>query len=586
MNQSDRSAITKCIQNAQSAINICNSRQAEKYLLEAVERVEKIDPGLHTLVLYTLATFYCTEQDYSEAERLYKKSIPILEILFFPFHYYLAELYTDIGVTCLAAKRYDDAEKYFTEALERLNKPDSMEELNSMTDRIFLELGKLHFAQQNFDKAEACVKRPILNAEQNLLQHGTSLEGLFQCSLATRQHELVKIYLAQKKYKEAEALCKQVLDVREKRREYVQSPILADTLFTLADIFSETEREPEAKVLRKRANDLMETSFEPERSYFEIELTRSFDTCLRALQDDASAAQMIDAQVATQARRDFTMKRYMQAEQCYRRMLKNREELVGPHHLDLLKDLDILLMLSLKQKKYAEAEATCLRQLQIAEMQLGKNNFVVADKLKWLAAIKTCQNDFAGAEPYFARSFAITEDLLIPDSWIFAHLLTTFAELREVQGKGNEADVLNQTAYRIFSKGEFADQRYFPGAHYHIAGASYFSLAAILDWTGNSEGALTLLIKTLNSREESLGATDPNVGTAACRLAEHHWQTEHFSEAEALYLKALRIFEASPEKHPADTFCCNSSLAYLLRAMKRYEEANEYEAKNKAAQNT
>jgi tetratricopeptide (TPR) repeat protein len=150
-----------------------------------------------------------------------------------------------------------------------------------------------------------------------------------------------------------------------------------------------------------------------------------------------------------------------------------------------------------------------------------------------------------------------------------------------MQGQEKEADILNQSAYKIFAKGPAANQRFFPSAMFHIPGASYFSLASILEWIGNSEDALSLLIKTLNSREEALGANDQNVGTAACRLGEFYWNLDRLSEAETLYLKALKIFEASPEPQEPDQFCCRSSLRSLLLAMNRYDEAEKYDERLK-----
>jgi tetratricopeptide (TPR) repeat protein len=350
MNQSDRLTLTKCIQNAQTAINIGNFREAEKCFTEAITRAQNIDPGLYILVLYSLATFYCTQKNYDEAERLYKECIPLNEQALFPFHYYLAELYTDVGITLLAAERYDDAKEYFEEALERLDKPNVLGELSIRINKVLLKLSKVHLAHQNFDEAEACVKRTIAYAEKELLEGKKNLRSLYESALAARQHELCKVFLAQKRYKEAEDLCKLVLDTTEKLQDYVSPPVFAETLFTMADIHDAQKREAESKALRKRANDLMETWFEPEQSAFEYELERCIECCLRALKDDAALAQIFELQIAMQARQDFSMGRHSQAEQCFKRLLKTKEELVGPYHLDILEHLDMIVALTLKQK--------------------------------------------------------------------------------------------------------------------------------------------------------------------------------------------------------------------------------------------
>ncbi|MBY0402548.1 MAG: tetratricopeptide repeat protein [Cyanobacteria bacterium] len=256
-----------------------------------------------------LATLYALQQKYRDAEPLYQESIQIFEDLLGPNHPYVAAPLNGLAMMYQEQKKYGDAEKLYQKALgiyEKLLGPENLELSHSLTN-----LAKLYDLQRAA-KAEEYYQRAILvkdktlgdnhpdlvpelstlalyyirekrfiNAE-NILKRVVHIDeanpNILKNRLGNDLNDLATAYQNQGKKELTESTLKKAIGLYEKNNNASMSfddPFIAVLMNHLAEIYRQTNRLEEAKIIEEAA-DKIEATQNPSSS-------KSTDTLQEAL---------------------------------------------------------------------------------------------------------------------------------------------------------------------------------------------------------------------------------------------------------------------------------------------------------------
>jgi len=257
--------------------------------------------------------------------------------------------------------------------------------------------------------------------------------------------------------------------------------------------------------------------------------------------------------------------RYGEAEPLYQRVLRIREQQLGPEHTSVAYPLNALANLYSYQGKYAQAESLYQRALRIWEQQLGPGHPLVATSFNNLADLYSKQGKYEEAEPLWKRALHIWEQQLGPEHDFVATSLNNLAELYREQGKYAQAEPLYQRALSIW------EQQLGP-EHPDVAYALN-NLAALYTQQGKYEEAEPLYQRALQIREQSLGPEHPQVAYSLNGLADLYREQGKHGEAERLYQRALHIYEQQLGPEYAYVAYSLHGLANLYREQSQYAQA-------------
>lgn len=211
------------------------------------------------------------------------------------------------------------------------------------------------------------------------------------------------------------------------------------------------------------------------------------------------------------------------AEDTYRRALKEREAQFGGEHLDTLTSVNNLAMLLKARGKLAEAELLYGRVMLGRESQLGPEHPDTLRSANNLAVCLQARGKLDAAEPLYRVALAGCETTFPPGHADILTNLNNLAGLLKTKDKLQEAEML----YR----------------------------------------------KALEGREATLGTDHPDVLTTVSNLAVLLHKREKLYEAEQLHRRALAGREAKlPPQHP-DLIASSNNLARVLEAQFRHSEA-------------
>jgi CHAT domain-containing protein len=146
------------------------------------------------------------------------------------------------------------------------------------------------------------------------------------------------------------------------------------------------------------------------------------------------------------------MGRYQEAEACYRRSLKLREDAFGMDHPEVAQGLNDLANLYVYDRtdRYAEAEPLIRRALKIQEEKLGLEALDVATTLESLGDLYEAMDRLDDAEAVLRRGIAIREAKLGADHSAVADLLYKLADIERDKGRSGPAVALLQRCLTIY----------------------------------------------------------------------------------------------------------------------------------------
>lgn len=398
-------------------------QQYQKALATRKEQPEAIAlAGSYT----TLASFYRERAKYKEAEPLYMQALATIENVKGekPPERLIADSLIDLSSLYRLWGKYDKAVPLINRALEIQKKAldrtprDSDISYADLADSLN-ELGLIYFYQGRYNEAEPLLLQALEDVNKSTGEPENS-------RVATQQHNLALLYLAQAKYTQAEELEKKVIATEQNLpvRPYVK----ALSLQALGRIYYRQARYSEAGPLYKQALEMM----------LDEEGTEEHPAVANILQHQA---------LLFWAQAD-----YAKAEQLERKVIAIYEKTVGSDHLFVSSGQNILAIILTDQHKYAEAERLYKQSAEGLEKELGADSLDVASPLSGLAKLYITQGRYAEAEPLLKRSLAIREKLLGPEHPDVASSANDYGLFYFKQGEYCDAEPLFKRALSIREK--------------------------------------------------------------------------------------------------------------------------------------
>jgi len=258
---------------------------------------------------------------------------------------------------------------------------------------------------------------------------------------------------------------------------------------------------------------------------------------------------------------------YVEAEPLIVQSLSIQESMLGPEHLDVATNLNILAVLYHNQGKHAEAELLYKRALAIREQILGPEHPDVATCFHNLALLYDYQGKYTLAEPLLLTALAIRKKTLGLEHCDVASSLNGLAELYRDQGKYPQAELLYQQALIIFEKTL--------GPEHPNVAKCLTNLALLYDYQGKYIQAEPLYQQALDISEKMLGLEHPSFASTLNALALLYHHQGKYPQAELLYQQALAIREQSLGPEHRDVAQSLNNIATLYYTQGKYAQAEQ-----------
>jgi tetratricopeptide (TPR) repeat protein len=215
------------------------------------------------------------------------------------------------------------------------------------------------------------------------------------------------------------------------------------------------------------------------------------------------------------------------------------------------------------QGRLSEARSTAREILRELEGTGPALNLDRAVGLNNLAALAGAEGDWKAAEPLFRQALEIAEKVAGADHPATATLLYNLGGLEVERGRFDRAETLYERSLAIWEKTDDLAQ---PAAPETLNNLGFLKLRR-----GNPEDAGRLLQRALSLWERD--KESPLAAVALTNLALLEAMRGRFTEAEALYRRALVTEqEAFGSEHPEPATTLNN-LAFLYRRQGRLNEA-------------
>ena len=458
--------------------------------LERVPQNNREPRLIRASILNDLALVYDSQGKYTDAEKLYIRSIGIREKALGQDDSSitaalnnLAGLYRDQG-------RYAEAEPLYIRAI-RIEEKELGPDHTDFASTLY-NLAELYRVQEKYAEAEPLYTRSLGIREKVL--------GQDHPSVARPLNKLADLYKAQGKYAEAEPLYTRSLGIREKALGPAH-PDVAFSLNNLALLYEAQGKYAKAEPLFIRALGMYEKMVGKDHLFVASALGNLADLY-------------------------WTQEKNAEAELLFSRELGIREKIQGPDHPDVATTLNKLAFIYNAKGDLATAESFYIRTVEAAEKSLGPEHPDVAIFLNNLAVLYISQNNLVEAEAILNRTLGIYEKALGPDHPDVATALNNLAGIYESQGKHAEAEQLYARSVGIFEKTLAGDRPYFSGALNNLAG--------LYRGQNKYEEAEQFYIRALEISEQELGDDQLDAATILDNLADLYRDQGEFAKAEQL----------------------------------------------------
>jgi len=217
------------------------------------------------------------------------------------------------------------------------------------------------------------------------------------------------------------------------------------------------------------------------------------------------------------------------------RVVKIRETIQGPDHLDVAKSLTNIAILRTLANDPARAKPLIERALAIRQSALGPNNLLVATTLHNVAAVLMTLHDDAGARVQLERALGIVEKNYGPNDPRVANELYNFANfLRETNDFAG--------ARSHYERALAIQESIYPPNHPAI-GQTLTNLAVVLSMTGEYVAARAMHERVVQIWIANYGADDRRVAMPLNNLALVLVEGGDYAAARAPAERAVAIQE-------------------------------------------
>ncbi|WP_392530520.1 tetratricopeptide repeat protein [Nostoc sp. C117] len=292
-----------------------------------------------------------------------------------------------------------------------------------------------------------------------------------QVDLATSLNNLAGIYRATGRYREAEPLYQEALQLR-KRLLGENHPSFATSLNNLAGLYKSTGQYTKAELLYQQALEMRKQLLGENHADVAASLNN-----LALLYDEQG--------------------RYDEAEPLYLQLLELGKSLVGEDPPSFALILNNLALLYYHQGRYSEAEPLSQQAIELDKQFLGEENPDVATDLHNLGLIYRAQGRYNEAESLFLQSLELKQRVLQKAHPLLADTIYALGYMYREQGRYDEAEPLCIKALEL--------DRLLLGESHPNVGESLNNLAEIYRETGRYGEAEPLYLSALGICERVWG---------------------------------------------------------------------------------
>ncbi|KAK4205172.1 putative kinesin light chain [Triangularia verruculosa] len=259
--------------------------------------------------------------------------------------------------------------------------------------------------------------------------------------------------------------------------------------------------------------------------------------------------------------------KYEEAEQMHRQALQLRKKVLGKEHPDTFISMNDLALILDSQGKYEEAEQMHRQALQLCEKMSGKEHPYTLTSMNNLALVLGSQGKYEEAEQMYRQTLQLREKVLGKEHPYTLTSMNNLAVVLRSQGKYKEAEQMHRQTLQLREK--------VLGKEHPDKLTSINDLALVLDSQGKYEEAEQMHRQTLQLREKVSGKEHPYTLTSMNNLALVLRSQGKYKEAEQMHRQTLQLREKVLGKEHPHTLISMNNLALVLRSQGKYEEAEQ-----------
>lgn len=599
--------------------------KAEELYRRALELLEQNygQGNFRTAQAWTaLARLYERKQQWSKAQPLLGMAVESVEAVLGPSHLEVADLLEKTAKVYLVAGSVDQVAEPLERALQiRL---DRLGEDHPATARVLKLQGELSELMgdikaarklygradtiiSEFHGSDSAARLPYrLAYERTLLELGefeqadSHLEVMqslcagedheSQLQLAEVRQEMARLALARGELSKAEAIIKEVLDVRSRLLPSRSEPV-ASAFETLARIHRADGREVTASALAERALDALNTEEESGEGRASVVVSKARLQTLIArieLEQGNNAEAIASANAALNGLRDLlgdqhpgvaevlhllgevaqAERKLEKAEAFFDEAMAKWEAFFGSSHPQVCRAVASLAQLYQQQGRLTLAENFHQRNLVSLEGRYGSTSPILVDTLLGLGKLCRSQGNAVQAEQHLKRAAEIQGVVAGGTDRKMGEVLHTLALVYQDQRNFIAAEALLRKAMDIRGRTTDDDSTEIT--------ESKLALARLYRTSGKVEEAEPLLKDVLEWRIARLGDEHPEVASLLREMAELYADQKEYLKAQSLVKKALGIYGEALGHRNLELVGPLRQLARLLEASGETEEAETH----------
>lgn len=447
---------------ANVCFNLKDYSEAERLLLRAEEIPES---GLGKTAADSLAykrnlaaeiedvgLAYVSGNRNEDAERIFKRLIPIYAKLFGEEHPGMAALYGNLASISKNLKRSDEADRLYRRAIAIQDKNPGKDKLRLV--KLLVNFGEMLIDEKRLSDAEAVLARAAAIPESELGDNRTEASTTYR--LAVIQYLAVGgAALDSGDYAKGIRIIEQFAPVLEKWDDRSSRGMVVAMLIDLGRTHTQFARYAEAEAASRRALLLQEKipnfpahyvtramgiladSLRMQGKFVE---SREWSAKLASLAEQRFGTDHPEYAVALVARGtgEIDQGHYVEAERLIQRGLTIFEKHKDDPELDYFGAYNNLALTYMQQRNFAAAKAMFARALEVREKRWGANHPGIAESLISLAGATSAVGGpkaAAEAEAMTRRALAINETAFGPEHPLVAKALTLLSLYTDDPGK-------------------------------------------------------------------------------------------------------------------------------------------------------
>ncbi len=362
-----------------------------------------------TAVKNKLTRVYMLQGFYNEAEKLCKTVLSFFNKYLNDQHLWLITIQHELALIYIFQNRFSEAEKILMSCREELANNYDLDSLDGE------EKFKIN---ENISEDKKLAFIPIL-LQQSCKDKGIDI-------LITVLNTLGKLYKDQGRYKEAESLLEDSLDIAKNLLDN-NHRVIAAYKNNLASLYDVQGKYRQAEVLFMESLDIIKKLFGEHHP------------------DVASVLNSLGNVYRSQ-------ENYNKAESFFKQALEIRKNCLSENHPDYAVSLNDLGLLYTELGRYTDAERLLLKALETKEKSVGKKHLDYAGTLNNLAIVYFYKDQLKKAQLLYEESLQVTRSILGNDHPDVASSFHNLADLYCRQGKFDEAEELWKKAFKIALK--------------------------------------------------------------------------------------------------------------------------------------